>query len=180
MRAFIALEVPEGIKQRVEDLENDFRMEGLTLVKKEAMHVTLQFLGEIDAGQAEKVVESMKKVRLLPFKVNFSGLSYFTPRLIRVIFAEISQGEKEIRDLYGKLGSELTSSGITFEAERDYKPHLTIARVKRVKDMRRLRDSLEKNSRVELGSFEARSVVLKESTLTPAGPLYRSLYELNF
>ncbi len=179
MRAFIALEVPETIRQRAEELEKDFGIEGLTLVKKDAMHVTLQFLGDIDAAQAEKVVESMKKVKFAPFKVGFSGLSYFTPRLIKVIFVEISQGEKELRELYGKIGKELKSSGITFEIEKDYKPHLTIARVKHVKEMRLLRDALEKNSHLELGTFEARSVALKESTLTPSGPVYRSLYELN-
>jgi 2'-5' RNA ligase len=177
MRAFIALDVPEGIKERAELLEAQFSMEGLTLVKKDAMHITMQFLGEINAEQAEKTIEAMKRISFRPFRVSLSGVSYFTPRLIRVIFVEIAQGEKELISLYGKLSKELATSGVDFEQE-NYKPHLTIARVKRVREMQRLREALERNSKAELGSFDVRSIAFKESTLTPNGPVYNDLYEL--
>jgi 2'-5' RNA ligase len=177
MRAFIALEVPEEIKGKAESLENEFRMEGLTLVKREAMHITLQFLGEIDAAGVEKVIEVMKKGSVTPFKVTLSHLSYFTPRLIRVIFVEMTKGREELKQIYSRLGGALTASGIRFE-EENYVPHFTIARVKRVKDMQKLRELLERNSKAELGSFEVRSIALKESTLTPEGPVYNTLYEL--
>lgn len=179
MRAFIALDVPEEIKGRAEILEKEFSIEGLSLVKKEAMHITLQFFGEISMPEVEKVVEAMKKISFRPFNVNLSGVSFFSPRLIRVIFVEITRGEEELRRLYGKLSTALTASGIRFE-EEDYKPHFTIARVKRVREMRKLRDILEKNSKAAVGSFDAGSIVFKESTLTPEGPVYRNLYELKF
>ncbi|MDE1874245.1 MAG: RNA 2',3'-cyclic phosphodiesterase [Candidatus Micrarchaeota archaeon] len=176
MRAFIALDVPEQVRQRAEILERDFAIDGVTLVKKEAMHITLQFLGDIDAGQGEMVVEAMKGIRFRPFGVSLSGLSYFTPRMIRVIFVEAKKGGKELADLYGVLGKELKAKGIRFEEEK-YTPHFTIARVKWAKDMRKLREAIEKNRGAELGAFDAKSVVLKESTLTPQGPVYRTLYE---
>ena len=178
MRAFIALDVPEEIRQRAETLGNEFRMDGITLVKGDAMHITLQFLGEIDAAAGEKVVEAMKEVKRTPFRVSLSGLSYFTPRLIRVIFVELNGGGQEVKELYGKLSKVLSAKGIAFGQENDYTPHFTIARVKRVGDMRRLREALAKNSKAELGSFNATSIALKESTLTPEGPVYRTLYEL--
>jgi 2'-5' RNA ligase len=178
MRAFIALNVPEEIRARAEELEGDFRMDGITLVKKEAMHLTMQFLGEINAEQAEKAIGAMKAVRQAPFKVTVSGLSYFTPRLIRVIFVGVTEGAAELVELYSKLGGALTAKGVEFEKEDDYRPHITIARVKRVGDMRRLREALEKNAKAELGSFIASSISLKESNLTPRGPIYRQLYEL--
>ena len=178
MRAFIALNVPEEIRARAEALESDFRMGGITLVKKDAMHLTMQFLGEIDAEQTQKAIEAMGTVRPAPFRVTVSGLSYFTPRLIRVIFADVTEGSDRLRELYGKLGSALAAKGIGFERENDYRPHLTIARVKRVGDMRRLREALEKNSKAEIGSFIAASVSLRESDLNPLGPVYRTLYEL--
>lgn len=177
MRAFIALDVPEEIKERAELLEAEFRIDGLTLVKKDAMHITMQFLGEINAEQAEKTIEAMKRIDFKPFRVGLSGLSYFTPRLIRVIFVEVAQGEKELCNLYGRLGGELAASSVAFE-EENYKPHFTIARVKRVREMQKLRGILERNSKVELGSFDVRSIVFKESTLTPNGPVYTDLYKI--
>ena len=178
MRAFIALEISEVLKQRAEELEKEFQIEGLTLVKTEAMHITLQFLGETSVEQAEKVVGVMKKLKVKPFRLDLAGLSYFSPRLIRVIFVEISNGIEPLQDLYNKLSDGLTANGIRFE-EENYTPHLTIARAKRVRYIRKLREILDKNSKVELGSFEVRSVALKESTLTPEGPVYRDLYKLN-
>ena len=179
MRAFIALDVPEDVKQRAEALEKNFEMDGITLVKKDALHITLQFLGELNAEQADRTVAAMKKVRFKPFRVSLSGLSYFTPRMIKVIFVEAATGGRELIELYGKVSAELKASGIGFDEEK-YAPHLTIARVKWAKEMRRLREMLEKNARAELGSFEATSIALKESTLTAAGPEYRTLYELKF
>lgn len=179
MRAFIALEVPYEIKERAEALEKEFGMEGLSLVKKEAMHITLQFLGEIDVGQAEKVAGAMEKIRFVPFRVSLSELSYFSPRMIRVVFVEVARGKEELQELYAKLSVALTAAGIRFEEEK-YTPHFTIARAKHVRDIRKLREALSKNSKVELGSFDVRSVVLKESTLTPSGPVYRDLYKLEF
>ncbi len=178
MRAFIALNVPEEIRLRAEALEKDFAMEGLTLVKKESMHLTLQFLGDINAEQAEKAIAAVKTLKQAPFRVTLSGVSYFTPRLIRVIFVEVSEGADKLREIYAKLGSALDANKIAYEKENDYTPHLTIARVKRVGEMRRLREALDKNSKATLGSFTASFVALKESDLTPSGPFYRTLYEL--
>lgn len=179
MRAFIALDLPEDLKQRAERLERDFEMGGVTLVKKEAMHITLQFLGELNAEQAEKAAEAMKRVSFRKFRIHLSGLSFFTPRMIRVIFVEAEEGRKELATLYGKVGAELKKSGIGFEDER-YTPHFTIARVRWAKDMRRLREMIERNKKADLGAFDAVSIALKESTLTPEGPTYRTLYELRF
>ena len=179
MRTFIALEVSEEVKIRARILEEEFKIDGLGLVNKEAMHITLQFLGDTSMQEAEKVVDLMQKIKFTPFKISLSGVSFFSPRLIRVIFVEIAQGQKELQLLYSKLSTALTASGIKFEEER-YTPHFTIARVKRVKEMRRLREILEKNSKAGLGSFEVSSIVFKESTLTPDGPVYRDLYKLEF
>jgi 2'-5' RNA ligase len=178
MRAFIALNVPEHVRRRAEEIENDFRIDGLTLVKKEEMHLTLQFLGEIDAAQAENAVDAINSVKRQPFAVSLSGVSYFTPRLIRVIYIGTDKGTKELRELYAKLGSTLTSRGVGFDKEKNYTPHLTIARVKRVNEMRRLREALEKNANADAGSFIASSISLKESSLTPYGHVYRNLHEL--
>lgn len=178
MRAFIALEVTEEIRRRADVLEKSFQIDGLTLVKRDAMHITMQFLGEVSVQQAERAVDSLKKISFRPFKVKLSGVSYFTPRLIRVIFVEVSQGGKELIELYTKIGNALNAAGIGYERE-SYKPHLTIARVKRVKEMGKLRKALEDNSKFELGTFEVRSIFMKESELRPDGPVYNDLYELH-
>ncbi|MGA3020769.1 MAG: RNA 2',3'-cyclic phosphodiesterase [Candidatus Micrarchaeales archaeon] len=177
MRAFIAIEVPDEIKNRVETLQKELQSSGIILVKKEAMHLTLQFLGEINAEEVELVKSAIEKASRAPFRINLSGISYFSPDFIKVIFVAVREGTAELNELYTKLADALTEREIRFERE-EYMPHLTIARVKHVGDRKNLIDEINKHSSLEFGSFEAKSIFLKKSTLTPNGPIYENLYEL--
>jgi 2'-5' RNA ligase len=177
MRAFIAIEVPEEIKNKVETLQKELPSNGIVLVKKDAMHLTLQFLGEISAEKAEMVKDAMQNATRAPFRASFSGISYFTPDFIRVIFAAVGDGSAELKELYAKLANALAEREISFERE-EYTPHLTIARVKHVGDRKKLIDEINKHSSLELGSFEVKALFLKKSTLTPNGPVYEDLYKL--
>jgi 2'-5' RNA ligase len=177
MRSFIAIEVPDDIKNKVETLQKELQSSGIVLVKREAMHLTLQFLGEISAEEAEMVKDAMEKARRAPFRINLSGVSYFSPNFIKIIFAAVGEGGAELKELYAKLANTLTERGIRFERE-EYTPHLTIARVKHIGDRKSLIDEINKHSLFELGSFDVKSIFLKESTLTPDGPVYDNLYEL--
>lgn len=179
MRAFIALEVPEEIKERVEALGKELGAEGLTLVKRNAMHITLQFLGEISEEQAGHVKEAMQTIKFAPFQAELSGISYFTPQFIKVIFIKVARGSDELKELYAKLGDALSASEVSFENE-NYVPHLTVARVKHIGDKRRLLQTIGNHAGTEFGSFAASSVVLKKSVLGPSGPEYSDLYELKF
>lgn len=177
MRAFISLEVPEDVKDRTEKLQAEMPREGLLLVKRPALHVTLLFLGEMSPDGLEKVKAAMQSIKFHPFSVSLSGVSYFSPDFIKVIFAKVADGDSDMRGLYSMLCDALSANGVPFRKE-DYIPHLTIARVKHVRKREDLIDAISMLSSAELGSFEAKSIHLMESTLTPDGPVYNELYEL--
>jgi len=179
MRAFIALEVPEEIKDNVERVRTGMGSGGLVFVKRDAMHVTLQFLGDVSDTEANGVIDAMRGVSCAPFTVRLQGVSYFTPDFIRVIFVKVGEGAKELEDLYRKLGLALSGKGMRFEQE-NYVPHMTIARVKRMGDRARLMDFMKGHAETDFGSFKASSVVLKKSVLAGGGPVYTDLYELKF
>jgi len=177
MRAFIALEVPEEIKEKIEELQKEFGSEGIVLVKKEAMHITLQFLGNIGEVDVAKVREAMQEIGSAPFEVRLVGLSCFTPEFIKVVFAKVTAGSEELVEIYKELADALKEKGLAFEKE-EYIPHLTLARVKRVRNKDALVSAINKHSALDLGSFTASGISLKESILTPEGPVYNTLYEL--
>lgn len=176
MRAFIAIEVPEELKERVLAASEKLKTESIVLVKKEAMHITLHFLGDITEAEAEKVKEAMNSVTHRPFEASLSGISCFTPNFIRVIFADVTKGKEEISAIHRELSTPLSGAGIRIERE-EFVPHLTIARVKYAADRGRLLDLIKRNSAAEFGSFAVNSIVLKKSLLAASGPLYTELHK---
>ena len=177
MRAFIAIDLPDELKDNIVQLEKALNLGGLVLVKREALHITLQFLGEIDDAQAEKVKAALSAVKFHPFSAKLAGLSYFSPEFIKVIFVKISEGAQDVSELYELIANALMTAGINFQRE-DYTPHITIARVKHALDRNKLASIIEKGSNVELGSLSVNSVVFKKSILSGEGPAYTDLYEL--
>ena len=176
MRAFIAIEVPEEVKERVLAVSERLKTESIVLVKKEAMHITLHFLGDITDSEAEKTKEAMNSVTRKPFEASLSGISCFTPNFIRVIFADVAEGKEEVSAIHRELSVPLSGAGIRIERE-EFIPHLTIARVKYAADRGKLLDLIKRNSAAEFGAFAVDSIVLKKSLLSNAGPLYTELYE---
>jgi RNA 2',3'-cyclic 3'-phosphodiesterase len=177
MRAFISIEVPEDVKDKTEKLQAELPREGLLFVRRPAIHITLQFLGERDGDGLDKIKAAMQNVKFRPFKVDLSGVSYFSPDFIKVVFAKVGEGDAELRELYSKLCDALDAGGVPLQKE-DYTPHLTLARVKHVRNREDLIDAISMLSSAELGSFEAKSIHLMESNLSPGGPVYKDLYEL--
>jgi len=179
MRIFIAIDVSDEVKGKVGKLQSELSTGGLVFVKREAMHITLQFLGEKSAEEVEMVKKALSSIKFSRFRVSFVGLSYFSPDQIKVVFAKVEEGDGNLRGIYTKINNALLANGVGFPKE-NYVPHLTVARVKRAGNKKTLLDQIESNSSRDLGSFEVRSISLKESVLTPDGPEYKDLYKLDF
>ena len=175
MRLFTAIELPEGIKERILEKGEELNAPGITRVNKNAMHLTLHFFGEKSDDEKEKIISSLMSVKWNPFEIEVYGIAAFNPKFIRVIFAGIRNGGTELASLYKELSSKLEESSVSFEKE-EYKPHITIARVK-YGDKGRLLSFIEKYKDYDFGSFKASSFYLIKSMLTPNGPLYEKLFE---
>lgn len=177
MRAFIAIELPDEIRAKLLQAAASLPRRGLVPAKLEAMHLTLHFLGEVDEKGVEAAKLAMQEAHARPMRISISGVSYFDPGRIKVIFAKVSAGATELSGLYDDLSKGLSERGLSTE-KRHYTPHVTIARVKYVEDRGALLGAIERLGQTEFGSFEARSVSLKESVLDSGGSEYSTLYEL--
>jgi 2'-5' RNA ligase len=148
-------------------------------VKRENLHVTVKFLGEI----AEEQLEELKLVAQAawagmggkPFSLGLDRLGAFpSPARPRVIWAGSSAPPQEIIKLYEQLERELEPLGFPPEG-KPYTPHVTLGRVKGGAGAGGL-------AGVRLPPFhfiaEARGLTLMESQLDPAGAIYRPLFRL--
>ena len=170
MRLFIAIEIPEEIKdylcviqREIIDSKNKIR-----LVNKDSMHLTLKFLGEVQPDKVEILNKNLKEIQFKPFSVNLDAIGVFPSEdYIRVVWAGLKP-EERVLELQKNIDESLKK---LFRKEKDFRPHLTIARVKYIEDKKRFVDKLKQikvdNKKIEVNNFK-----LVKSTLTPKGPVY--------
>lgn len=179
MRAFTAIDIPEGVKGRIGSVASEFHAQNVTLVSQEQLHITLHFLGEVREGKVDILEKSMGQHNFSRFNVSIKGLSYFSPGRPRVIFADVAENAVRISEIYATLADAFIKAGLYLRHE-PYVPHITLARVKDRADAVWLLGQIKKYANHEFGSFEVGSVVLRKSVLTGAGPQYEDLYKLKF
>jgi len=179
-RSFIAFDIDDpGILDRIRRVQEELvaTRADLKIVEPRNVHVTLRFLGEIPRHKVEQVCEEMKRIAFPLFKIRLQGVGAFpNTRRPRVVWIGISEGSKELSDIFSQLEPCLVKLGFQRE-DRGFNPHLTIARVRSDRNAEQLAKRLLDLAHNDFGGFEARVLRLKRSVLTSSGPIYSNLYE---
>ncbi|MDI6718362.1 MAG: RNA 2',3'-cyclic phosphodiesterase [Methanomicrobiales archaeon] len=178
VRTFVAVEISEEIRSRVQEaqrllLQSQAR---LTLVRPEAVHITLKFLGEIEHGEIEPVVQALSSIRFRSFQISVDGVAGNPPSKPRVVWGIVRDGG-ECAALARQVEAVLEPLGIEKEG-RPYRPHVTLARIRQF-DPTLLRQ-VKMLSTMALGCATISALKLKKSTLTPDGPIYEDIAEVPF
>jgi 2'-5' RNA ligase len=180
VRAFLAFEIdnPDVKKKLIETQKLSIQTGAdLKLVEPDNIHITVRFLGDITLKIADKVFEEMKKVQFIPLNVHINGLGVF-PSLSypRVLWAGIAEGAEQLKNVFTQLEPRL--QGIGFQPDpKGFSPHLTIARVRSATNKAQLAEFVTKNAKHDFGIVKAKCLRLKQSELTPNGPIYSTLKE---
>ncbi|MFH1711460.1 MAG: RNA 2',3'-cyclic phosphodiesterase [Nanoarchaeota archaeon] len=172
MRCFIALDFTRDFRDEIErvqqELEKKKGWQG-KLTERENLHLTLKFLGEIEDEKVEEVQKKLREIKMPDFSCYLGNLGVFTPSLIKIVWVHIIG--KEVLELQKKIDEKLKD---LFEPEKRFMSHLTIARVKFVKDKKILLGELGKIKTQNL-KFPVREFYLMKSELTEKGPIYEEL-----
>jgi 2'-5' RNA ligase len=179
IRSFIAVEIPDDVKDDIEVLVGHFKAAGYPIrwVNRQNLHLTLVFLGENPPEFVDRARECLERVALAApgFAVSLKGLGVFpNERSPRVVWVGFEQGAPELTSLALRIQNELVKIGFLPEP-RPFSAHLTLGRVRE-----RMPDIKPILSR----SFASRSFLLKrvllfQSTLEPTGPVYDELAAFN-
>lgn len=180
MRAFIAVELDPEIKKTLQAFVTVLRSTRgeVRWVRPDGLHLTLKFLGEIDEARAHRVGTVLADLagRHGPFPLGFRGTGVFPgERDPRVFWVGASAGPG-LAVFQEELDGLLEPEG--FERERrEFKPHLTLGRVKGPGRIREVMAELDKRRGETFGEMTAHRVALFESRLRPEGPEYRIVRE---
>src|SRR3989344_5286339 len=173
-RCFIAINLPNDIKSKLNLLLRELKSKNssrfITYVKPENIHITLQFLGNIDVGKLTEIKEALNEVsqHYGAFHLEFDGFEAFpnfqNPRVLYIGAKGDTDAAKKIQK---NLGDRLFDLGFITDA-REWVSHLTLARIK--SPMR-----LDLDIKIPKAQFQVTSLELMRSELTPHGPRYSIL-----
>jgi 2'-5' RNA ligase len=178
MRLFVALDVSDTVRRRAVDLIETLseRMgaaaAGVAWVPSERLHLTLLFIGHVDASTAADIQSRLSKpYDLAPFTVAFRGLGLFPPGgRPRVVWAGIERGSADVQQLHVETVRRL--EGVPFRREeRSFSAHLTLGRF-RAPGPVRLRRELLAVAAPAIGRCTIEAVTLYESKLSSRGATY--------
>jgi 2'-5' RNA ligase len=179
-RSFIAFDIEDpSILERIRTVQEELAATkaDLKLVEPQNIHVTVRFLGEIPRRKVEQVCGEMKRIAFPLFNIRLRGVGAFpNARRPRVVWIGISEGSRELSDIFSQLEPCLNKLGFQRE-DRGFNPHLTIARVRSGRNAEQLAKRLLDLANHDFGGFEAKVLRLKRSVLTSSGPIYSNLYE---
>jgi len=164
MRLFIAVEIPENISSEFRKIQESIKQEGIKLVKQ--FHLTLKFLGEVKEEDIEKIKSDLQQISFEPFDAVLNGLGAFPSiRHINSIWIGL-EPENKIEELAKKIDPQ----------ETRFKAHVTLGRVKFMKNKQEFVEKLNKIKVPKL-SFKIDKIKLIKSTLTKEGPIYETIFE---
>lgn len=170
MRAFIALELPEGFVQETADLARSLsgQVAG-RFSRRENYHVTLAFLGELDEAGARAAIGALDALcpGRGPIELRPCGLGTFgRPRDATLWMGlEPAPGLVELAEV---VRAALAERWVEFD-DKPFMPHVTLARRARLP-----REEL--SGLVFPRAAMAGRVTLFKSTLLPEGAQYKQLY----
>lgn len=182
MRTFIAIELPQEIKDTLGRLQAKLKVAGADVkwVEPKNIHLTLKFLGEIDEQAVSRISSSLEEVCRAgkPFTIELSSLGAFPDAASpRIIWIGLKRGNKEVKEIFQNIEKHLAILGIPRE-EREFSAHITIGRTRSGKNRQELTKLLLAPAQnLSEWQFQVSKITLFKSTLTPRGPIYEVINE---
>ncbi len=175
MRAFVALGVEEPeVLDAIQAVQTKLRATGADLkpVERENLHFTIQFLGEISEAEASEAASRLGALSLKGGRAEVRGVGAFPNAANpRVVWCGTSpEGESLVNSIAGSVSRAL--QGIGGQEKGEFKPHLTLARVRSPRNSQALAAEIRNCSALVFGLTDLAALRLKSSTLTPRGPVY--------
>lgn len=160
----------------MKDLKNKIPDEPVKWVSPNILHLTLKFLGDTLPSQVDEIGEELNQVSKMfsSFSFQLEGLGFFKNKgMPRVLFVNIKEGEV-LQHLAAEIDNRLSKLG--FETEtRQFNPHLTLARIKFLKNKKRFYQVVEEYRNTFFQTVAVGELLFYRSILNPEGPEYREL-----
>ena len=168
-RCFISIDIPEITRREIQKIQEQLPDFKGKLTEQENLHLTLKFLGEISDDEIEEIRKKLREIKSEKFSAEVDEVGVFSEDFIRIIWLHL-KGTEELQKI---IDEKLTN---LFSKEKRFMSHLTIARVKNLRDKKYFLNELKKIKTPSV-KFEVDNFLLKKSTLMPESPVYEIIEE---
>jgi RNA 2',3'-cyclic 3'-phosphodiesterase len=176
-RVFCAIELPAQVRARLEDHVRRLRKEvpdaAASWSRVENIHLTLKFFGNVEVKRIARISEAAERVarQFSTFQIGIGETGVFPkPSRPQVLWIGVNDPSGQLSALQEKFENECAAEG--FEKEnRAYRPHLTIARLRKPEGARQLAEA-HLQMKFEPVDVELKELVVFRSELSPKGSKY--------
>jgi RNA 2',3'-cyclic 3'-phosphodiesterase len=180
-RTFIAVpvEASENLLKILAKSKQMMKNEDFNWVDPRNLHITIKFLGDTVDDQMKPVREKFDRISSCYYKSTgkLSGLSYFDNKGVPSVLVSEMTGLPGLEMMYDEFNIELAKLGF-LQDYRKFRSHLTLARIKSVKDIWAFKDLMRIYKDTFIQEVKMQKIVWYESILQPSGPVYKPLREI--
>jgi RNA 2',3'-cyclic 3'-phosphodiesterase len=132
-RLFVALELPVAVRAQLAAFGHAAadRDEALRAVGEDAVHATLAFLGHRDLADLTPAAEAVRRVRAASLALTLGEPLWLAPRRPHVLTVALGDVDGALATVRAEVVERL-GAALDWEPEaRPFRPHVTVARVRR-------------------------------------------------
>lgn len=176
-RVFCAIELPDDVRARLEDhvrrLRKSVPEAAASWSRVENIHLTLKFFGNVEVTRIEKISAAAERAvkEFSTFQIGIGETGVFPrPSRPQVLWIGVRDPSGQLTALQERFEDECAAEGFPKE-NRAYRPHLTIARLRKPEGARSLADAHLK-MHFEATEVAINQLVIFRSELSPKGSKY--------
>jgi len=184
-RIFVAINISDEARIKVADyievLRDEFSNLRVGWERAEKLHLTVKFLGDIDSNESQNLTDAVDKTarQFSNFKLQISQTGVFpSKRNARILWLGIDDEHGSLQKINDLLETECGQKGFVKES-RNFKPHLTIGRLREPNKSKELTDR-HSNKTFAAVEFEVSEIVIYESRLRKSGSIYSVVSKHHF
>lgn len=179
-RMFCAFELPESLRARIDEHSQAVRdaipEAAASWSRAENIHLTVKFFGNVDQQQVAAISAAAARVakEFSPIQIEVGKTGVFPrPSRPQVLWIGVEDASNALANLHKQLENEFAREGFPKE-ERAFRPHLTIARIRKPHDAARLAQT-HLAAKFELVEISLNELVLFRSELSSKGSKYTAI-----
>jgi RNA 2',3'-cyclic 3'-phosphodiesterase len=177
IRAFIAVNLASPVIEEIAKVCSFLReaQGDIRWTRREGLHLTLKFLGDIERSQVEPILAAMRETmrKWPPLHILARGLGAF-PSLRRPRVLWVGLNGEGLQEISEALETALMPLDFPPE-EREFTPHLTLGRVRSLRGWEHVLAVVKEYQQTHFGESTVDQVTLYQSELRPDGAVYSPL-----
>jgi len=186
-RCFLAIDIDSDLVQKIINIQKEFKNTNnkVKYVEKENLHFTLKFFGDIDKDKIFEVKNCVLKVlnkidleNSFSNEITLKGIGTFPNKNYMKVLWIGCENNEFLNMLHDELDLEFKNIG--FKLDKQFKTHITIGRIRNLKDKKEFKTKIDKLENVKIGNMNIGKISLKKSKLTKKGPIYSNIEVFDF